>query len=42
MAAVQTMTEKKRGKLAADYVMLFVVPVVLSYALKTTSQAKQR
>jgi hypothetical protein len=34
MAAVQTMTEKKRGKLAADYVMLFVVPVVLSYALK--------
>jgi hypothetical protein len=34
MAAVQTMTEKKRGKLAADYVMLFVVPVVLNYALK--------
>jgi hypothetical protein len=34
MAAVQTMTEKKRGKLAADYVMLFVVPVVLTYALK--------
>ena len=34
MAAVETMTEKKRGKLAAKYVMLFVVPVVLSYALK--------
>ena len=34
MAAVETMTEKKRGKLAAKYVMLFVVPVVLGYALK--------
>jgi len=34
MAAVQTMTNKSKGKLAADYVMLFVVPVVLTYMLK--------
>jgi len=34
MAAVQTMTNKNKGRLAADYVMLFVVPVVLSYMLK--------
>ena len=34
MAAVQTMTNKNKGKLAADYAMLFVVPVVLSYMLK--------
>ena len=41
MAAVQTMTEKKRGKLAADYVMLFVVPVVLGYALKQLLRPKK-
>jgi len=34
MAAVQTMTNKNKGRLAADYAMLFVVPVVLSYMLK--------
>jgi hypothetical protein len=34
MAAVQTMTNKNKGRLAADYVMLFVVPVVLTYMLK--------
>ena len=41
MAAVETMTEKKRGKLAAKYVMLFVVPVVLSYALKQLLKPKK-
>jgi hypothetical protein len=38
MAAVQTMTARARGKLAADYVMLFVVPVVLGYAIKNAIQ----
>jgi len=40
-AAVETMTEKKRGKLAAKYVMLFVVPVVLGYALKQLLRPKK-
>lgn len=34
MAAVSTMTPRSRGRLAADYAMLFIVPVVLNYALK--------
>ena len=34
MAAAQTMTAKSKGKLAADYLMLFVVPVVLTSMLK--------
>ncbi len=34
MAAVQTYTARGRGKLAADYVMLMVVPVVLGHAIK--------
>jgi hypothetical protein len=34
MAAVQTYTSRGRGKLAADYVMLMVVPVVLGHAIK--------
>ncbi len=34
MAAVQTYTARGRGKLAADYVMLLVVPVVLGHAIK--------
>ena len=34
MATMQTMTAKSRGKLAADYLMLFVAPVVLTYGLK--------
>jgi hypothetical protein len=38
MAAVQTMTARGRGKLAADYAMLFVVPVVLGYAIKSLLQ----
>ena len=41
MAAVETMTEKKRGKLAAKYVMLFVVPVVLGYAIKQLLRPKK-
>ena len=35
MAAVQTYTSRGRGKLAADYVMLMVVPVVLGHAIKS-------
>jgi hypothetical protein len=35
MAAVQTYTARGRGKLAADYVMLMVVPVVLGHAIKS-------
>ncbi len=38
MAAVQTMTARSKGKLAADYAMLFVVPVVFGYALKSLLQ----
>ena len=38
MAAVQTMTARGKGKLAADYAMLFVVPVVLGYAIKSLLQ----
>lgn len=34
MGVVQTMTAKSKGKLAADYLMLFTVPAVLSSALK--------
>ena len=34
MATAQTMTAKSKGKLAADYIMLFVVPVVLTSMLK--------
>jgi hypothetical protein len=34
LATVKTMTAKSKGKLAADYAMLFVVPVVLTTALK--------
>ena len=34
LAAMKGMTAKSKGKLAADYLMLFVVPVVLTYALK--------
>jgi hypothetical protein len=34
MAAVQTMTAKNKGKLAADYAMLFVVPVVLGQLIR--------
>jgi hypothetical protein len=35
LATMQGMTAKSKGKLAADYLMLFVVPVVLTYALKS-------
>jgi hypothetical protein len=38
MAAVQTMTARGKGKLAADYAMLFVIPVVLGYAIKSLLQ----
>jgi DNA-binding transcriptional regulator YdaS (Cro superfamily) len=34
LATVKTMTAKSKGRLAADYAMLFVVPVVLTTALK--------
>lgn len=34
MAVTQTMTAKSKGKLAADYLMLFTVPVVLTSVLK--------
>ena len=34
LATAQTMTAESKGKLAADYLMLFTVPVVLTYALK--------
>lgn len=34
MATMQTMTAKSKGKLAADYAMLFIVPVVLTAVLK--------
>jgi hypothetical protein len=34
MAAVQTMTAKNKGKLAADYAMLFVVPVALGQLIR--------
>jgi len=34
MGAVSTMTPRSKGRLASDYLMLFVVPVVLNYALK--------
>ena len=35
LATMKGMTSKSKGKLAADYLMLFVVPVVLTYALKS-------
>ena len=35
LATMQGMTAKSKGKLAADYLMLFVVPVVLTYGLKS-------
>lgn len=38
MTAVQTMTARGKGKLAADYAMLFVVPVVLGQAIKNLIQ----
>jgi hypothetical protein len=38
MTAVQTMTARGKGKLAADYAMLLVVPVVLGYAIKSSIQ----
>lgn len=38
MTAVQTMTARGKGKLAADYAMLLVVPVVLGYAIKSVIQ----
>jgi hypothetical protein len=38
MTAVQTYTARGRGKLAADYVMLLVVPVVLGQAIKNLLQ----
>ena len=38
MTAVQTYTARGRGKLAADYVMLLVVPVVLGQAIKNLVQ----
>jgi hypothetical protein len=38
MTAVQTMTARSKGKLAADYAMLLVVPVVLGYAIKSAIQ----
>jgi hypothetical protein len=38
MTAVQTMTARGKGKLAADYAMLLVVPVVLGYAIKSAIQ----
>lgn len=38
MAVVQGMTEKSKVKLAADYAMLFVAPVVLNHALKAALQ----
>jgi hypothetical protein len=34
MGAVSTMTPRSKGRLASDYLMLLVVPVVLNYALK--------
>jgi hypothetical protein len=34
MTAVSTMTPRSKGRLASDYLMLLVVPVVLNYALK--------
>jgi hypothetical protein len=34
LATTQTMTAESKGKLAADYLMLFTVPVILTYALK--------
>jgi len=38
MTAVQTMTARSKGKLAADYAILLVVPVVLGYAIKSIIQ----
>jgi len=38
MTAVQTMTARSKGKLAADYAMLLVVPVVLGQAIKNLIQ----
>jgi hypothetical protein len=38
MVAMQTMTSRSKGKLAADYVMLLVVPVVLGYAIRNLLQ----
>ena len=38
MTAVQTMTARGKGKLAADYAMLLVVPVVLGQAIKNLIQ----
>jgi hypothetical protein len=38
MTAVQTMTARSKGKLAADYAMLLVVPVVLGQAIKNAIQ----
>jgi hypothetical protein len=38
MAVVQGMTEKSKAKLAADYALLFVAPVVLNHALKAFLQ----
>ena len=35
LTAAQTMTAQSKGKLAADYLMLFIVPVVLTTALKS-------
>ena len=35
LATMKGMTAKSKGKLAADYLMLYVVPVVLTYALKS-------
>jgi len=34
VATVKTMTEKNKAKLMHDYLMIFVVPVVLNYAMK--------
>lgn len=34
LAVAQTMTQKSRGRLAADYLLLFTVPVLLTHALK--------
>ena len=36
LAVLKGMTEKSKAKLAVDYAMLFVVPVVLTTALKST------
>jgi len=38
MTAVETMTARGKGKLAADYAMLLVVPVVLGQAIKNAIQ----